>query len=94
MTSAFSMAELALCVTLQSLALWLAPGDQQFDLSQLLAGDEAGQQIVFWYSAAYALVVMFLEPFYVAAGFALYLNRRVELEAWDVEQELRRAFAR
>jgi len=29
----------------------------------------------------------------VAAGFAMYLNRRVELEAWDIEQELRRACA-
>jgi hypothetical protein len=29
----------------------------------------------------------------VAAGFGLYLNRRVELEAWDIEQEFRRAFA-
>ena len=35
-----------------------------------------------------------MEPFYVAAGFAMYLNRRVELEAWDIEQEFRRAFAR
>ena len=37
--------------------------------------------------------VLFLEPFYVAAGFAMYLNRRAELEAWDIEQEFRRAFA-
>ena len=43
-------------------------------------------------AVAYAFVVAFLEPFYVAAGFAMYLNRRAELEAWDVEQELRRAF--
>jgi hypothetical protein len=42
----------------------------------------------------YGLVVYFLEPFYVAAGFSMYLGRRVELEAWDIEQELRRAFAR
>ncbi len=35
---------------------------------------------------------MFIEPFYVASGFAMYLNRRAQLEAWDVEQELRRAF--
>jgi hypothetical protein len=41
---------------------------------------------------AYAVVVLFLEPFYVAAGFAMYLNRRAQLEAWDIEQELRRAF--
>ena len=40
----------------------------------------------------YGLVVLFLEPFYVAAGFTLYLTRRSELEAWDIEQELRRAF--
>jgi hypothetical protein len=43
-------------------------------------------------SVAYALTVMFLEPFFVAAGFAMYLNRRAELEAWDIEQEFRRAF--
>ena len=43
---------------------------------------------------AYAIAVLFLEPFYVAAGFAMYLNRRAELEAWDIEQEFRRAFAR
>jgi hypothetical protein len=41
---------------------------------------------------AYFVVVLFLEPFYVAAGFAMYLNRRTQLEAWDIEQEFRRAF--
>jgi hypothetical protein len=44
-------------------------------------------------AVAYATAVMFLEPFYVGAGFAMYLNRRAELEAWDIEQEFRRAFA-
>lgn len=29
-------------------------------------------------------------PFYVAGGFGLYLNRRTEIEAWDVEIALRR----
>jgi hypothetical protein len=38
--------------------------------------------------------VLFVEPFYVAAGFGMYLSRRAELEAWDIEQEFRRAFAR
>ena len=45
-------------------------------------------------AAVYAGVVLVLEPFYVASGFAMYLNRRVELEAWDIEQEFRLAFAR
>ena len=40
----------------------------------------------------YAVVLTMSEPFYVAAGFGMYLNRRMELEAWDIEKELRRAF--
>jgi hypothetical protein len=38
----------------------------------------------------FALVLLILEPFYVAAGFALYLNRRTLLEGWDIEVALRR----
>jgi hypothetical protein len=41
-------------------------------------------------SVVYLLAVTLIEPLYVAAGFALYLNRRTELEAWDVELALRR----
>lgn len=35
-----------------------------------------------------------LTPFYVAGGFGLYLNRRTELEGWDIELALRRLRAR
>jgi hypothetical protein len=93
-TSVFSLAELALTIALISLVLWFMPGEQQFDWVGLFLDEDPGQLAEVVYFAAYALVIAFLEPFYVAAGFALYLNRRVELEAWDVEQELRRAFAR
>jgi len=31
-----------------------------------------------------------IEPAYVAAGFGLYLNRRTQLEGWDIELRLRR----
>ena len=44
--------------------------------------------------AAYAIAVLILEPFYVAGGFALYLNRRTLLEGWDLEVALRRIAAR
>jgi hypothetical protein len=40
--------------------------------------------------AAYSLAMLLIEPFYVAAGFALYLNRRTILEGWDIEVALRR----
>lgn len=35
-------------------------------------------------------VVALVEPFYVGAGFALYLNRRTHLEGWDLELAMRR----
>lgn len=35
-----------------------------------------------------------IEPFYIAAGFGIYLNSRVHLEAWDIELAFRRMGAR
>ncbi len=35
------------------------------------------------------LTMIFLEPFYVAGGFALYLHTRTLLEGWDIEQAFR-----
>lgn len=91
-TAAFTTAEAALTLSLFSLVFWLAPPEQGPELADVLSGDLSG--IVTWASTiAYAGAVLFLEPFYVAAGFAMYLNRRAELEAWDIEQEFRRAFA-
>ena len=39
------------------------------------------------------LIISIIEPLYVAAGFALYLNRRTHLEAWDIELIFRRIAA-
>jgi hypothetical protein len=91
MTAVFSLAEIALSIACFSLVFWFAPAgsEPQFDL--LLSG-EASVFVVLG-TIAYALAVLFLEPFHVAAGFGMYLNRRAELEAWDIEQEFRRAFA-
>lgn len=36
------------------------------------------------------LATSFVEPFYMGAGFAFYLNRRTHLEAWDLELTFRR----
>jgi hypothetical protein len=45
-------------------------------------------------SLASYLVLCLTEPFYVGAGFALYLNRRVQIEGWDIELALRLMNAR
>lgn len=48
-----------------------------------------------WLFTAFGLLAFALvEPFYAAAGFALYLNRRTQLEGWDLEQAFRRLAAR
>jgi hypothetical protein len=40
--------------------------------------------------ALYILFMLLLEPIYVAMGFSVYLKRRNELEAWDLELNLRK----
>jgi len=90
MTQAFAAAEFAVFASLLSLQAWLAPHHSSLDLNSLLQL-KGGEGLLD--TAAYAAAVALVEPFYVAAGFGMYLNRRVELEAWDIEQEFRRVFA-
>jgi hypothetical protein len=92
MTSAYHMAETALWTALVSLIFWFAPSGLTPNIQQLVTGQAQGA-LALVFPAAFAISVLFLEPFYVASGFAMYLNRRAELEAWDIEQEFRRAFA-
>ncbi|MGJ7902603.1 DUF4129 domain-containing protein [Lysobacter sp. 1R34A] len=51
-----------------------------------------------WLSALFNLLawgaVSVIEPFYVGAGFGLYLNRRTQIEGWDIEIVFRRLRAR
>jgi hypothetical protein len=87
MTAAFASAELSLVLGILILPAWFGVHESIQSWTDPIASMD-------WFvNLAYALVVLFLEPFYVAAGFGMYLNRRVELEAWDIEQEFRRAFA-
>ena len=43
---------------------------------------------------AYGVGMALVAPFYVAGGFSLYLHRRIELEAWDIELVFRRLAGR
>ncbi|MGB8436559.1 MAG: DUF4129 domain-containing protein [Burkholderiales bacterium] len=67
----------------------------------LPASGEAGVDMLAWWrdgtsgwsiadSIGYLIAIAVIEPLYVAAGFALYLNRRAILEGWDLELALRR----
>jgi hypothetical protein len=93
-TGAFHIVDWAITASLLALVVLFAPKGHLPDLMQFLQGG-FGEQIPLAIAIAYTLAVAVVEPFYVASGFAMYLNRRVDLEAWDIEQEFRRAdFAR
>ena len=53
------------------------------------------ESVLYWIAAAATVAAMsVIAPFYVAAGFTVYLGRRTELEAWDLELVFRRDAAR
>ncbi|MVF24377.1 DUF4129 domain-containing protein [Methylocaldum sp. BRCS4] len=60
-----------------------------FDWAALFHG-ESDAWLVVLSDLAYLAGETLIEPFYVAAGFTLYLNRRNELEGWDIELGFRR----
>jgi hypothetical protein len=87
----FAHMEMVLYMGVLFLVVWMLPEGVQWNPARWLAQtDQVAPAAVAF--LIYAAVVAVLEPFYMAAGFAMYLNRRVELEAWDIEQEFRRVF--
>ena len=94
MQSAFASVEALIVLGAFLLPGWLLPGDERRPsvLELLISGGDAAT--LGYLLACIAAAVLVVEPFFVGAGFAMYLNRRVELEAWDIEQEFRIAFAR
>ena len=49
---------------------------------------------LWWGAACHMVIVTLVEPFYVGAGFGLYLNCRTRIEGWDVELAFRRMATR
>lgn len=69
----------------------LAPSDgQSFSSWGDFFVGESSDNYVHVFNLAWLLAESIVEPFYVAAGFSLYLNRRSELEGWDIEVAFRR----
>lgn len=92
MQTVFGNLEFVLNAGLMSIAIWVTPNGGGMGFLRWL-GNDTGLLSSLLATVSYAAVVGLVEPFFVASGFAMYLNRRVELEAWDIEQEFRRAFS-
>lgn len=70
------------------LALLLPPEQELLGWRELLFSD--GGWLEWLNLLTYLLAASSLAPFYVAAGFVMYINRRAELEAWDIELQFKR----
>lgn len=89
--------ELAFYAGLWMLAAMLVPSElwpaSRASLLRSLHALSSGGLVYASNLAAY-LAMSVIEPLYVAAGFALYINRRTQLECWDLDLAFRRLGAR
>lgn len=85
--------ELAIWLSVFVLALMFVPYDFLGESAQLMF-ETLVDDPPRWAQVLLNLVSFFamsvIEPIFVGAGFALYLNRRTRLEAWDIELAFRR----
>lgn len=71
-------------VSIPVLMIMLIPGEVEIDY-QMIFLSEADPYVVFLENLAYFISASLIAPFYVSAGFLLYINARTILEAWDIE---------
>lgn len=88
--------EIALVLGMGALVFVFIPNEYLVDSARAL-WQELGRGpmwLQFTSNAMIWLATTLVEPFFVGAGFGLYLNRRTQIEAWDIELVLRRLRAR
>lgn len=89
--TAFSL-EMLLALGVELLLMsWFDKGFQ-FEPTFLMTGEEIA--FLYFLNLFGILAMALIAPFYIAAGFSLYLNRRIELEAWDLELVFRESARR
>jgi hypothetical protein len=67
----------------------LVPKEINIDWANLFWDRESSISDYIFHVTGY-LAMWLVAPFYVACGFSLYLNRRIKLEAWDLDIAFRR----
>lgn len=86
--------ELAISLSLCLFGLWLVPSealpDSMRSFNQAISLPAFRHALVWIASGVTYVSMSIVEPLYVAAGFGLYLNRRTQLEAWDIDLAFRR----
>lgn len=90
LTVGFSWLETVFCLGGIALIFMLLPESMRadFNFRALMFGEWRWLDVVA--SGLFIAAHLFIEPLYVAASFMLYLKRRNDLEAWDIELQFRR----
>ena len=79
--------EAVIIVAAYGFAALMIPEEFSIDFMAMIFDEsEAHNQVVNLLSV---IAMTLIAPFYVASGFCLYLNRRIDMEAWDVEIRFR-----
>lgn len=86
--------EVVVNLSLYVLIAMLIPSGVDFDFLGPVFSEDEPLWAEFLSNTFYLLTVSVIEPLYVAAGFTLYLNRRTQIEGWDLELAFRRMAAR
>ncbi len=100
LTYVFIKFELVVFFGLLFLTAFAAPESGMPTLEDWVDADNPVENLDFspafywWLNLWYLVAVTVIEPFYVGAGFGLYLNCRTRLEGWDVEVSFRKTAAR
>jgi hypothetical protein len=99
LTWVFLKLEIAVMLGLLALTSFAAPDSGLPNIEDLMDADENFQLMTtnayyWWLNLWYLVAITIVEPFYVGAGFGLYLNCRTKLEGWDIELGFRRTASR
>lgn len=84
-----SSVETFICLGVMGIVWALIPKEINIDWVNLFWETDSIVADYIWHITGY-LAMWLVAPFYVACGFALYLNRRIKLEAWDLDIAFRR----
>lgn len=84
--------EMFVSIGIVTALIMLVPKELQSDPEAFLLTDslvvQHASNVMMW------LAMATVAPFYCLAGFSLYINRRIELEGWDIEVRFRHLLAR
>ena len=100
-TLAGLLLEAVACVRVVLLVFSMVPSEISerwwFALSESASNDDFnyfGGSLLWTIAAIWMLAITLMEPFYVGAGFALYVNSRTLTEGWDIELAFKRMSTR